>query len=55
MNTISGKIIDRTGRILAETSRWGRVITWDIDLNKGWFHTDCSMSWPSSSRSSSRI
>jgi predicted amidohydrolase len=34
------KIIDRTGRILTETSRWGRLTTWDIDLHKGWFHTD---------------
>ena len=40
VQSYQGKIIDRTGRILAETSRWGRMITWDIDRNKGWFHTD---------------
>jgi predicted amidohydrolase len=35
-----GKIIDRTGRILTETSRWGRMASWDIDMHKRWFHTD---------------
>jgi predicted amidohydrolase len=40
VQSYQAKIIDRTGRILTETSRWGRMTTWDIDLHKGWFHTD---------------
>ena len=35
-----GKIIDRAGRILTETSRWGRLTSWDMDMHKRWFHTD---------------
>jgi predicted amidohydrolase len=35
-----GKIIDRRGTVLTETTRWGRLTTWDIDLDKRWFHTD---------------
>jgi predicted amidohydrolase len=35
-----GKIIDRSGTILTETNRWGRLTSWDIDMHKRWFHTD---------------
>ncbi len=35
-----GKIIDRTGTVLTTTSRWGRLTSWDIDLDQRWFHTD---------------
>lgn len=35
-----GKIIDRTGRILTTTSRWGRLTSWDFDTGMRWFHTD---------------
>jgi hypothetical protein len=35
-----GKIIDRSGRILTTTSRWGRLTSWDMDMDKRWFHTD---------------
>lgn len=34
------KIIDRSGRILTTTSRWGRLTSWDMDMDKRWFHTD---------------
>ncbi len=34
------KIIDRSGRILTATSRWGRLTSWDMDMDKRWFHTD---------------
>ena len=34
------RIIERTGRILAQTSRWGRLAVCDIDLDKRLFHTD---------------
>jgi predicted amidohydrolase len=34
------RIIDRSGAVLAETSRWGRLVTADIDRQKRWFHTD---------------
>ena len=34
------RIIERTGRIVAETSRWGRLAVCDIDLDKRLFHTD---------------
>ncbi|MGN6307683.1 MAG: carbon-nitrogen hydrolase family protein [Mesorhizobium sp.] len=35
-----GKIIDRTGTVLTTTSRWGRLTSWDVDLDQRWFHTD---------------
>ena len=34
------KIIDRMGRVLTETSRWGRLVSADLDMDKAWFHTD---------------
>jgi predicted amidohydrolase len=34
------KIIDRSGKILTTTSRWGRLTSWEMDLDKRWFHTD---------------
>ena len=35
------KIIERTGRVAAATSRWGRIATLDLNLDKQLFHTDC--------------
>ncbi|MBB3929991.1 hypothetical protein GGR25_001030 [Kaistia hirudinis] len=40
VQSYAGKIIDRTGRILASTSRWGRLTSWDFDTGKRWLHTD---------------
>lgn len=40
VQSYAGKIIDRTGRILAATSRWGRLASWDFDSGKRWLHTD---------------
>jgi predicted amidohydrolase len=34
------RIIDFTGRILAATTRWGRLAVCDLDLDKRLFHTD---------------
>lgn len=34
------KIIERTGRVTAATSRWGRIATQDLNLDKRLFHTD---------------
>jgi len=34
------RVIDITGRILASTSRWGRLATCDLNLDKRLFHTD---------------
>lgn len=34
------RVIDITGRILASTSRWGRLTTYDLNLDKRLFHTD---------------
>lgn len=34
------KVIERTGRILTSTSRWGRVGLADLNLVKRLFHTD---------------
>lgn len=34
------RVIERTGRIVAQTSRWGRLAVCDIDLDKRLFHTD---------------
>ena len=34
------KIVDRSGTVLTQTSRWGRLTTCDIDRQKRWFHTD---------------
>lgn len=38
-----GRVIDLTGEILAETSRWDRVAAWDMNLDRGLFHTDGQM------------
>jgi len=40
VQSYTAKIIERSGRVLATTSRWGRLITRDIDMDKRWFHTD---------------
>ncbi|MCX5516587.1 hypothetical protein C3941_25570 [Kaistia algarum] len=40
VQSYAGKIIDRSGRILAATSRWGRLTSWDFDTGKRWLHTD---------------
>lgn len=37
------RVIDYTGRILAATSRWGRIAVCDLDLEKRLFHTDGQM------------
>jgi predicted amidohydrolase len=37
------RIIERTGRIVAQTSRWGRLAVHDLDLDKRLFHTDGQM------------
>ena len=34
------RVIDKTGRVLATTSRWGRIAVCDLDLDKRLFHTD---------------
>jgi predicted amidohydrolase len=34
------RVIDITGRILTSTSRWGRIATCDLNLDKRLFHTD---------------
>ena len=34
------RIIERTGRIVAETSRWNRVLLYDLNLDKCLFHTN---------------
>ena len=34
------RVIDFTGRILTSTSRWGRLATCDLNLDKRLFHTD---------------
>lgn len=34
------RIIERTGRILASTSRWGQLVCLDLPRAKQWFHTD---------------
>jgi len=35
-----GRVIDRLGRIVAETSRWGRVAATTLNLDQRVFHTD---------------
>jgi len=40
VQSYAGKIIDRSGRILTSTSRWGRLTSWDFDPGKRWLHTD---------------
>lgn len=40
VQSYSGKIIDRSGRVLTATSRWGRLASASIDLDQRWFHTD---------------
>jgi hypothetical protein len=37
------RVIDITGRILTATSRWGRLATCDLNLDKQIFHTDGQM------------
>jgi predicted amidohydrolase len=34
------RVIERTGKIVAETSRWSRLAVYDLDLDKRLFHTD---------------
>jgi predicted amidohydrolase len=34
------RIIEKSGRVLASTSRWGRLTSTDINIDKLWFHTD---------------
>ena len=34
------RVIERTGRIVAQTSRWGRLAIHDLNLDKRLFHTD---------------
>lgn len=41
--TYEARVIDITGRIAAETSRWGRIAVADLDLDKRLFHTDGQM------------
>jgi hypothetical protein len=40
VQSYTGKIIDRSGRVLTATSRWGRLVSTDLDLDQRWFHTD---------------
>lgn len=40
VQSYTGKIIDRSGKILTTTSRWGRLVSANIDLDQRWFHTD---------------
>ena len=40
VQSYTGKIIDRSGKVLAATSRWGRLVSADLDLDQRWFHTD---------------
>jgi predicted amidohydrolase len=37
------RIVDRLGRIVAQTSRWGRLALSDVNLEKRLFHTDGQM------------
>jgi beta-ureidopropionase len=37
------RVIERTGRIVAQTSRWGRLAVHDLNLDKRLFHTDGQM------------
>ena len=34
------RVIERTGRIVAETSRWSRLVCYDLNLDKRLFHTN---------------
>ncbi len=36
----NARIIELTGREVASTSRWGRIATYELDLDKRLFHTD---------------
>ncbi len=40
VQSYTGKIIDRSGRVLTTTSRWGRLTSATLDLDQRWFHTD---------------
>jgi predicted amidohydrolase len=37
------KVIERTGRVVAQTSRWSRLALHDLNLDKRLFHTDGQM------------
>lgn len=41
--TYEARVIDITGRTVAETSRWGRIAVCDLNLDKRLFHTDGQM------------
>lgn len=38
-----GRVIDITGEVLSETSRWDRVALYDLNLDRELFHTDGQM------------
>jgi hypothetical protein len=40
VQSYTGKIIDRSGKVLTATSRWGRLVSATLDLDQRWFHTD---------------
>lgn len=40
VQSYTGKIIDRSGKVLTSTSRWGRLASVSLDLDQRWFHTD---------------
>ncbi len=40
VQSYTGKIIDRSGKVLTTTSRWGRLASVTVDLDQRWFHTD---------------
>jgi predicted amidohydrolase len=40
VQSYTGRIIDRSGRVLTATSRWGRLASATLDLDQRWFHTD---------------
>lgn len=40
VQSYTGKIIDRSGKVLTTTSRWGRLASATVDLDQRWFHTD---------------
>lgn len=40
VQSYTGRIIDRSGRVLTATSRWGRLVWSELDLDQRWFHTD---------------
>ena len=40
VQSYTGRIIDRSGKVLTTTSRWGRLASATVDLDQRWFHTD---------------